>query len=51
MLFTKFHVEAAIKTAHDKAKREIACDSESTEFFNASVKPVILNAYHSEKIK
>jgi hypothetical protein len=45
------HVEAALKTASEKVKQEIACDGELTEHFNLSIKPSILNAYSLNNIK
>ena len=49
--FTKLHCEAQLKSILKNVKQEIACDRESTEHFNLSVKPSILNAYPLDKIK
>lgn len=49
--FAKIHREAQLKSILKNVKQEIACDRESTEHFNLSVKPSILNAYPLDKIK
>jgi hypothetical protein len=49
--FAKLHCDAQLKAILKKVKQEIACDTESTEHFNLSVKPSILNAYPLDLIK
>jgi hypothetical protein len=48
--FAKLHCEAQSKAILKKVKQEIACDAYSTEHFNLSVKPSIINAYPLDKI-
>jgi len=49
--FAKLHLEAQQKAIIEKVKQEIACDAESTEHFNLSVNPSIINAYPLDLIK
>jgi hypothetical protein len=49
--FAKLHCEAQIKAIIEGLEQEIACDSESTEHFNLSVKPSIKKAYNLKNIK
>jgi hypothetical protein len=49
--FAKLHCEEQSKAILKKVKQEIACDAYSTEHFNLSVKPSILNAYPLDLIK
>jgi hypothetical protein len=49
--FAKMHCEAQLKAILENVKQEIACDGESTEHFNLSVKPSILNSYPLTEIR
>lgn len=49
--FAKLHCEAQSKAILKEVEQEIACDAYSTEHFNLSVKPSILNAYPLDLIR
>jgi hypothetical protein len=49
--FTRLHCEEQLKAILENVEQEIACDGESTEHFNLSIKPSIINAYPLNQIK